>query len=43
MPLKERQRAARRDFVLMRVAAVVLGLAATAFLVIIVLIIATHV
>jgi hypothetical protein len=43
MSLKDRQRAARQDWVLMRVAAVVLGLAAAAFLVIMVLIIATHI
>ncbi len=42
MPLKDRQRMVRRDRVLMRVATVVLILAAAAFLVIIFLIIATY-
>jgi hypothetical protein len=42
MPLKERQREARQDYVLMRVATVVLVLVAVAFLVIIFLIIAMH-
>jgi hypothetical protein len=41
-PLKERQRKARQDWVLMRVATVVLVLTAAAFLVIISLVIATH-
>jgi hypothetical protein len=39
---KDRRRMARQDWVLMRVATVVLALAATAFMVIIVVIIATH-
>jgi hypothetical protein len=42
LPLKERQRKARQDWVLMRVATVVLVLTAAAFLVIISLVIATH-
>jgi hypothetical protein len=42
IPLKERQRQARQDWLLMRVATVVLVLAAVAFMVIMVLIIATH-
>ena len=41
-PLKDRQRQARQDWVLMRVATVILILVAVAFMVIIVLIIATH-
>jgi succinate dehydrogenase hydrophobic anchor subunit len=40
--LKERQREAREDWVLMRVTTVVLVLAAVAFMVVIALIIATH-
>jgi succinate dehydrogenase hydrophobic anchor subunit len=40
--LKDRQRQAREDWVLMRVATVVLALAAAAFVVIMVVIIATH-
>jgi succinate dehydrogenase hydrophobic anchor subunit len=40
--LKDRQRQARQDWVLMRVATVVLALAAVAFIVIMFLIIATH-
>jgi hypothetical protein len=43
LPQKDRQRMARRDFVLMRVATVVLVLAAAAFMVIILVIIATHI
>jgi hypothetical protein len=43
LPLKDRQRMAREDWVLMRVATVVLALAAAAFMVIILVIIATHV
>ena len=42
IPLKERQRQARQDWILMRVATVVLALAAAAFLVIMVLIIVTR-
>jgi type IV secretory pathway component VirB8 len=42
VPLKERQRQARQERVLMRVATVVLVLTAAAVLVIISLIIATH-
>jgi hypothetical protein len=42
IPLKDRQRQARRDRVLMRAATVVLILAAAAFMVIMLLIIATH-
>jgi hypothetical protein len=42
IPLKDRQRQARQDWLLMRVATVVLVLAAVAFMVIMVLIIATH-
>ena len=42
LPLKDRQRQARQDWVLMRVAGVVLVLTAAAVLVIISLIIATH-
>jgi succinate dehydrogenase hydrophobic anchor subunit len=40
--LKDRQRQARQDWVLMRVATVVLALVAVAFMVIMLLIIATH-
>jgi hypothetical protein len=43
IPFKDRQRKARRDWVLMRVATVVLVLAAAAFMVIIFVIIATHI
>jgi hypothetical protein len=43
LPLKERQREAREEYILMRVTSIVLVLAATAFMVIIVVIIATHV
>jgi hypothetical protein len=42
IPLKERQREARQDWILMRVTTVILVLTATAVLVIISLIIATH-
>ena len=42
IPLKERQRQARQDWVLMRVATVVLILVAAAFMVIMVVIIATR-
>jgi hypothetical protein len=42
IPLKDRQRQARQDWALMRVATVVLVLAAVAFIVIMFLIIATH-
>jgi hypothetical protein len=42
MPPKERQRQAREDRVLMRVATVVLALVAVAFIVIMVMIIVTH-
>jgi len=42
IPLKDRQRQARQDWVLMRVATVVLISAAVAFMVIMLLIIATH-
>jgi hypothetical protein len=42
MPLKDRQRMARQDWILMRVSTVVLVLAAAAFMVIIVVIIATR-
>ena len=42
IPLKERQRQARHDWILMRVATVVLILAAAAFMVIMIMIIATH-
>jgi len=42
IPLKDRQRQARQERVLMRVATVVLILAAAAFMVIMFLIIATH-
>jgi hypothetical protein len=42
VPLKDRQRQAREDWVLMRVTTVVLILAALAFLVIMLVIIATH-
>jgi succinate dehydrogenase hydrophobic anchor subunit len=40
--LKDRQRQARQDWILMRVATVVLILVAVAFMVIMLLIIATH-
>jgi hypothetical protein len=43
IPLKDRQRKARQDWVLMRVATLVLVLAAAALVVIIFLIIATHI
>ena len=43
IPLKERQREAREDRVLMRVTTVILILTATAFLILILLIIATHI
>ena len=43
IPLKDRQRKAREDWVLMRFATVVLVLAAAAFMVIIFVIIATHI
>ena len=42
IPLKDRQRQARQDWLLMRVATVVLIIAAVAFMVIMILIIATH-
>jgi len=42
IPLPEQQRRARRDWVIMRVATVVLVLAAVAFMVIVFVIIATH-
>ena len=42
IPLKDRQREAREDWILMRVTTVVLVLAAAAFMVIIFVIIATH-
>ena len=42
IPLKDRQRQARQEWVLMRVATVVLILVAVAFMVIMFLIIATH-
>jgi hypothetical protein len=42
MPSKDRQRQARQDWLLMRVATVVLVLVAVAFMVIMFLIIATH-
>ena len=42
MPSKDRQRQARQDWVLMRVATVVLILVAAAFMVIMILIIATQ-
>ena len=42
IPLKDRRRQARQDWVLMRVATVVLALAAAAFMVIMFLIIAIH-
>ena len=41
--LKDRQRVAREDWVLMRVTTVVLVLAAAAFMVIMLMIIATHI
>jgi hypothetical protein len=43
IPLKDRQRNAREDWVLMRVTTVVLVFAAAAFMVIIFVIIATHI
>lgn len=43
IPLNDRQREAREDWVLMRVTTVVLVLAAAAFMVIIFVIIATHI
>jgi len=43
IPLKDLQRKARQDWVLMRVATVVLALAAAAFMVVIFVIIATHI
>jgi succinate dehydrogenase hydrophobic anchor subunit len=43
MPLKDQQRMARQDWVLMRVTTVVLVLAAAAFMVIIFVFIATHI
>jgi hypothetical protein len=43
IPLKDRQRNARQDWVLMRVATVVLVLAAAAFIVIMVVIFATRI
>jgi len=43
IPLKEQQRAARQDWILMRVATVVLVLAAAAFMAIMLVIIATHI
>jgi hypothetical protein len=43
MPLKDRRRMAREDWVLMRVTTVVLVVAAAAFMVIIFVIIATHI
>ena len=42
LPSKDRRRMARQDWVLMRVATVVLALAAATFMVIILVIIATH-
>ena len=42
IPLKQRQRKAREDYILMRVTSVILVLTAAAVLVIIALIIATH-
>ncbi len=42
IPLKDRRRQARQDWVLMRVATVVLALVTVAFMVIMFLIIATH-
>ena len=42
LPLKERQRQARQDLVLMRVATVVVVLMAVALLVVIIVVIATH-
>ena len=42
MPLKDRQRIARQDWILMRAASIALVLAAVAFIVIMFLIIATH-
>lgn len=43
LPLRERQREAREDWILMRVTSVILVLAASAFMVIIFVIIATHI
>jgi hypothetical protein len=43
IPWKDRQREAREDWVLMRVATVVLVFAAAAFMVIMLVIIATHI
>jgi hypothetical protein len=43
IPLKEQQRRARRNWIITRVATVVLGLAAAGFMVIIFVIIATHI
>jgi hypothetical protein len=43
VPFKEQQRRARRDSVIIRVAAVFLALAAAAFMVMIFVIIATHI
>jgi hypothetical protein len=43
IPLKDQQRKAREDWVLMRVTTVVLALAAAAFMVIMLMIIATHI
>ena len=43
IPLKDRQRKVREDWVLMRVTTVVLALAAAAFLVIMLVIIATYI
>ena len=42
MSLKDRQRKARQDWLLMRIATVVVALVAAAFMVIMLLIIATH-
>ena len=42
IPLKDRQRQARQDWILMRAATIALVLAAVAFIVIMFLIIATH-
>ena len=42
IPLKDRQRQARQDWILMRVATIVLILAAVAFMVIMTMIIAAH-
>lgn len=43
VPLKEQQRRARRDWVLMRVSSIVLVLAAAAFLVLTCVLMATHI